>query len=162
MAPFLLSVYLSLSATAFVASANLVTWGALNLIYHGEKIPVLHEGPYNLTPLGANQLLSAGQFIRGRYLSSNSSATDASIPINGLSTDVIDNSQMEVMTMTDEYITASALAFMQGLYPPRGGTGLQVDEESILGNGTLEQYPLNGTFLVLMKHSPSFPEKLGI
>jgi len=64
--------------------------------------------------------------------------------IYGLNMNDLDNSQMDVLTTTDEYITASALAFMQGFYPPRSTATEVVDEESIMGNGTLEQYPLNG------------------
>ena len=48
---------------------------------------------------------------------------------------------MVIMSTNDEFVTASAMAFMQGLYPPRG---VVVDDESMLGNGTLEQFPLGG------------------
>ncbi|TVY35660.1 hypothetical protein LSUB1_G006321 [Lachnellula subtilissima] len=145
MASLLLTACLSLSAAALVKGNDEITWGSVVFTYHGEKIPALHDGPYNLTPLGANQLLQAGQTIRDRYISSpsNSSIT-GSYPIDGLQENEIDNGQMSVLSTTDEYITASALAFMQGLYPPRSTATEVVDEESIMGNGTLEQFPLNG------------------
>ena len=156
MASLLLTACLSLSAAALVRGDNEITWGSVVFTYHGEKIPALHEGPYNLTRLGANQLLQAGQTIRNRYISgpSNGSQITGSYPIARLSVNDIDNSQMEVMTMTDEYITASALAFMQGLYPPRSTATEVVDEESIMGNGTLEQFPLNGKPTTEVEHSP--------
>jgi hypothetical protein len=146
MASLLLTACLSLSAAALVKGDNEITWGSVVFTYHGEKIPNLYEGPNNLTPLGANQLLQAGQTIRNRYIngSSNGSQITTHYPINGLSVNGIDNSQMEILTMTDEYLTASALAFMQGLYPPRSTATEVVDEESIMGNGSLEQFPLNG------------------
>lgn len=137
MASLLLTACLLFSATALVKADDEITWGSVLFTYHGEKIPLLHEGPYKLTPLGANQLLQAGQTVRERYLSTSS---NGSVPmlINGLSTNDIDNEQIEILTMTDEFITASALAFMQGLYPPRSTI------TNILDNGTLEQFPLNG------------------
>ncbi|TVY83049.1 hypothetical protein LSUE1_G004570, partial [Lachnellula suecica] len=144
MASLLLTACLALSAAALIEGLDEVTWGAVVFTYHGEKIPVLHDGPYNLTPLGANQLLLAGQTLRDRYLSASPNNTEItlSFPINGLSVNAIDNSQMDVSGMTDEYVTASALAFMQGLYPPRDA--VIVDGESIMGNGSLEQFPLDG------------------
>jgi len=146
MASFLLTAWLSLSAAALVKGADQVTWGAVVFTYHGEKIPVLHDGPYNLTPLGANQLLSAGQTIRNRYVAaaSNSSQITVSLPINGLNSSVLINSQMEVMGMTDEYVTASALAFMQGLYPPRALVAPVINSQTKLSNGSWQQAPLNG------------------
>ena len=120
MPSLLLTACLSLSAAALVKGDNQTTWGSVVFTYHGEKIPALNEGPYNLTPLGANQLLQAGQTIRDRFISgsSNSSQPSATSLINSLSVNEIDNSQMEILTTTDEYVTASAMAFMQGLYGP--------------------------------------------
>lgn len=40
-----------------------------------------------------------------------------------MSTSEIDNSQLEVLSMDDGYVSASAMAFMQGLYPPTPGIG---------------------------------------
>ncbi|KAH8684624.1 histidine acid phosphatase-like protein [Tricladium varicosporioides] len=138
---------LALAATAMAqGSQTQVTWASVVYTYHGERIPFLHGGPYNLTPLGAQQALNAGQVIRDRYISAPANGTQltTAMPINGLSVNDINNSQMEVLSLSDEYITASALAFMQGLYPQRSTSSEVVDEESILGNGSLVQFPLEG------------------
>ncbi|KAF4633022.1 hypothetical protein G7Y89_g5097 [Cudoniella acicularis] len=142
--PHLLVALLALTPALAQDLQTQTTWAAVVFTFHGEQIPSLHDGPYNLTPLGANQLLNAGQVIRDRYISApvNGSEITIAMPINGLSSDEIDNSQMEVLSTNDEYISGSALAFMQGLYPPRNT--IVLDEESELGNGTLEQFPLNG------------------
>ena len=107
-------------------------------------MPSLSDGPYNLTPLGANQLFDAGSIIRSRYVSApdNGSEITTAAIINGISVNAIDNSQLYILSTDDEYISSSALAFMQGLYPPRNA--VVIDLESILGNSSLEQYPLNG------------------
>ncbi|RDL37311.1 Uncharacterized protein BP5553_04744 [Venustampulla echinocandica] len=148
MTSLFLTAFLSLSATASAATSgnqNQVTWASVVFTYHGEKIPFFHQSPYNLTPLGANQLLQAGQAVRSRYISppTNGSQADAK-PINGISMNGIENSQMDILSTSDEYVSASALAFMQGLYPPRSTATAVVDEESMMGSGSLLQFPLSG------------------
>ena len=138
----------ALFAPVAMASTQ-VTWASTAFTYHGEKLPFLNNGPYNLTPLGAQQLLLAGSLLRARYVSPpvNGSQLTVSLPINGLNVNDIENSQMQILSTNDEYVTASAMAFMQGLYPPKNANGegtLTVDEESIMGNGSLIQFPLGG------------------
>jgi hypothetical protein len=144
MAPLTLTTLLAISAIAAAAASSDITWGAVVFTYHGEKVPALSNGPYNLSPVGANQLLDAGSMLRSRYIdpSSNASALITAAPISGLSTGAIDNSQMYVLSTEDEFVSGSALAFMQGLYPPRNAAMTQ--EETILSNQTLQMYPLNG------------------
>lgn len=133
-----------LSATASAQSTEQVIWSAVTYTYHGEKTPALFPGPYDLTPLGANQLFQAGELIRDRYISTpaNGSNVTEAANINGISVNAIDNSQLLVLSTDDTWVSASAMAFMQALYPPRDT--LVVDLESMLGNTTLEQYPLDG------------------
>ncbi|PQE08874.1 histidine acid phosphatase protein [Rutstroemia sp. NJR-2017a BVV2] len=95
----------------------------------------------SLTPLGAQQLYSAGSVIRDRYLSSNDTQLTLGLPINGLSTGTIVNSQMQILSTSDEYVVASAQAFMQGLYPPVAGMN---GGSSTLGNKSVVNYPLGG------------------
>lgn len=59
--------------------------------------------------------------IRDRYMGSNNTQLTLGIPINKLSTSTIVNSQMQILSTSDEHVVASAQAFMQGLYPPVPG-----------------------------------------
>jgi len=131
------------SISSVLAQDAQITWAAFTYTHHGERIPTLTSGPYNPTPLGAQQSLLSGSLIRNRYIQApkNGSQLTTYAPIHGLSVNDIDNEQLVVMSTNDEFVSASAMAFMQGLYPPRG---VVVDAESMLGNGTLEQYPLGG------------------
>jgi hypothetical protein len=143
MASLILTAILALSATVSAQTNDQITWASVVFTYHGEKVPtLLSNGLLNLTPLGANQLFEAGSIIRNRYISAlaNDSEITSSAPILGISVNSIDNSQLYILSTDDEYISSSALAFMQGLYPP----ATVIDEESILGNSSVDQYPLNG------------------
>lgn len=132
---------LALASSAIASTNNQITWGTVSFTYHGEKSPDFASAGYTLSPLGANQLLLAGQTMRQRYVSSSTNlSTEA--PISGLSVADIDNSQIEILSTDDEFVSASALAFMQGLYPPVGG--VVVDEETLLSNMTVENWPLGG------------------
>lgn len=118
---------------------HMVTWASVSFIYHGEKTPSLHTSPYNLTPLGATQLYSQGQHLRERYIN----GTTGSV-INGMTASVLDNSQIYMLGMDDNFVSASAMAFMQGLYPPFPELG----EDAVNAvDGKAIQYPspaLNG------------------
>jgi hypothetical protein len=46
------------------------------------------------------------------------------------------------MATDDPWISASAMAFMQALYPPQNAIVLNL--ESMLANSSLAEYPLNG------------------
>jgi hypothetical protein len=140
MVPHLTALFV-LSATALAAEQ--VVWSAVTYTYHGEKTPDLFAGPYDLTPVGATQLYEVGQLYRERYITgaANSSLTNAS-PIYGLNTYAIDNSQLQIMATDDPWISASAMAFMQALYPPQNATVPNL--ESMLANSSLAEYPLNG------------------
>jgi hypothetical protein len=139
----LLTAVLALSATA-LAQTQEVVWSAVTYTYHGEKTPALFPGPYDLTPVGAQQLYEVGQVIRNRYISgpSNGTAITGPSPIHDISPSAIDNSQLSVLGTDDPWVSASAMAFMQALYPPRDN--IVIDLESMLGNSSLDQYPLNG------------------
>ncbi len=136
------SLVLFTALVGLVRAQAQVTWSAFTFVYHGEKVPSLMNAPYELTPLGAQQVYEAGQVLRNRYILApvNGSQITTHVPIEGLNVNGIDNAQMTLLSTDDEYVSGSALAFMQGFYPPRAVT---VDESSMLGNGTLEQYPLD-------------------
>ncbi|CAG8960851.1 hypothetical protein HYFRA_00002388 [Hymenoscyphus fraxineus] len=150
MVSLLLTTILSLSALAAAATnATQITWAAVLYTYHGEKVPLFHPTPMSLTPTGANQLYRAGESIRNRYLtptSANASTNDQvanTFPIIGLPPDNIDNTLMQVLSTNAEWVSASATAFLQGLYPPRMNVPV-VNEESVMGTGDLVQFPLEG------------------
>ncbi len=142
MALFHLAALLGLSSTALAQPQ--IVWASVVYAYYGEKTPSLTNGPYNLSPLGANQMLQAGSFLRNRNINppANGSELSAPAPINGISVQSIDNSQLYVLSTDDEFISGSALAFMQGLYPPTGYP--IIDEQDILANGTNLGFPLDG------------------
>jgi hypothetical protein len=139
------------ASTAWAQGQNQITWGAVVFTYHGEKVPFLSRGSHHITPLGATQAFKAGQVVRERYVSppANASAQNRA-QINGISQSDIVNTQLDVLTTDDEFMTGSAVAFMQGLYPPKGqGSPPSMSEEyrytpGAGGLGTLIQYPLDG------------------
>jgi len=144
MANLHLTILLAALQLVAAQGSEQITWGAVAFTYHGEKTPALAYNGYHLSPLGANQLLGAGSVVRDRYVSPPLNETDLTeaAPINGLSVSSIQNTQLDIMSTDDEYVVASAMAFMQGLYPP-----LQefiLDAETLLSNSSYVQYPLDG------------------
>ncbi|KAI0007506.1 phosphoglycerate mutase-like protein [Xylariaceae sp. FL0662B] len=141
-----------LLASGTLAQSTETVWSSFAFVLHGERTPLRGKLEPSLTPLGAQQLYSQGQLFRARYLS-NSSLSDAdnslttNSPIVGLEREALDNTQLSVSSSTDSFVTGSALAFMQGLYPPvtqsfaynNGGVNA-----STLANGTQINYPLDG------------------
>ncbi|KAF2813419.1 phosphoglycerate mutase-like protein [Mytilinidion resinicola] len=115
----------------------------------GERTPVLESNtPRILTSLGANQMYELGSNFRGRYINS----FDGHIglgqqPISGLSSNVVNNDEIYILTTDSSYTIASAQAFMQGLYPPftlNETTAQMLDATNILANGSYIDYPLSG------------------
>lgn len=125
----------TLLATA-IAQTEQVTWAAVVLTYHGERIPDYASGTKYLTPYGANEMLNAGQAVRDLYISSPDNASTSAV-INGLSTNAIDNSQLYILGADDIAISQSMQAFMQGLYPPRNS--INWDQQNELSNSSLEE-----------------------
>lgn len=131
----LFTALVTLFATA-TAQTEQVTWAAVVFTYHGEKVPDLSSGPYYLTPYGANQLLNAGQIVRETYISPPKNGSSSAV-INGISPNAIDNSQLYVLGTDDTVISQSMQAFIQGLYPPRGG--ITFDQQDEMSDSSLEQ-----------------------
>ncbi len=143
MSSFLVTALLALFSARLVASQDQqTTWGTVILSLNGERTPEIAVAFPYLTPLGAQQAFAAGSAIRTRYIEGPGTNITNSYPIPGLSVNAIDNTQLYLLARDDDYIAGSAQAFMQGVYPPLGSA--HVDEESILSNGTLVQYPLGG------------------
>ncbi|KAI5235208.1 phosphoglycerate mutase-like protein [Aureobasidium subglaciale] len=105
---------------------------------HGDRT-AKSTPPANLTMLGYDEVLRSGQYYRGRYISSGSGFT-----INGISTDLVVQSQISVSAPQDVVLQNSATGFVQGLYPPIGASLAA----SSLRNGSKVDAPLNGYQLI--------------
>lgn len=147
-----LAALLLLVSEALAQSTNETVWSSFAYVFYGERTPLQGELSPSLTPLGAQQLYSQGALFRARYLS-NSSLSDedntitTNAPIDGIERLALDNSQLTIYSTADDYVVGGALAFMQGLYPPAARTFAYNnggENASLLANGTMIDYPLNG------------------
>lgn len=119
-----------------VTQAQETVLGVFILHRHGDRTSKSWT-PALLTDLGYKQVYDAGNFYRNRYLTSGSS-------IYGVNRNIVKQSQLNVQAPLDTVLQTSALAFLQGLYPPVGPTlGTQM-----LANGSSVQAPLGGYQLV--------------
>ncbi|KJX97839.1 histidine acid phosphatase like protein [Zymoseptoria brevis] len=123
-------------------------WSSVVLTRTGERTPdIITDSPTVLTSIGANQAYAAGEFFRNRYIVSNSTDNStnglgtARAPIRGLNADTYDSLQTWVLTRDQQYLTATAQAFLQGLYPPRSPSA---DPNDITADNTYITGPLNG------------------
>jgi hypothetical protein len=82
---------------------------------YGDRTPFILPIEPILTPLGASQLYNVGSAFRNRYISSENGTNVDSTGIMGISPYVLDNSQIAILSTQDQYVVASASAFMQGL-----------------------------------------------
>lgn len=131
-------------AQATNESRKYTVWSSVLFSRTGERTPELLPNTSDmLTSLGAQQQYNSGVFFRERYLSTFGS-TDGinSAPIQGMSANELDNSQLYVMALDQQSNVASAQAFLQGLFPPYslGNNDSDVvrtlDPTSILANNT--------------------------
>lgn len=143
-------------------------WSSIAWVMHGDRSPLGVPGsPPNLTPLGAQQLFGRGTVLRNRYIvaANEPESFNASKLIRanlvGLSTNAIDNTQLDVVTGADSYNFHSALAFMQGLYPPstRVFNGTDGIAAALMANTEILDYPLDGyQYPVIRSPSEDDPE----
>ncbi|KAK4175896.1 histidine phosphatase superfamily [Triangularia setosa] len=149
------AVLTALLATTTFAQSTERVWSSVAWILYGDRTPLLSDNP-TLTPLGAQQLKAQGSALRDRYLWKSIADDDDNIDNNGLD-DIapihdmeryaINNRQLKVISTTDAYNVASAMAFFQGLYPPitqamSNSTGGMM--AATLANGTVVDYPMDG------------------
>ncbi|KAK4621344.1 Prostatic acid phosphatase [Fulvia fulva] len=136
----LTSAAIALTAVApLVAGQNTETVLGVYMFHrHGDRT-AKSTPPANLTDLGYSQVYTSGQYYRNRYIASN-----ASLQINGINSDIVKQSQIAVSAPDDTVLQNSAMGFLQGLYPPVGeslGT-------ATLRDGTNVTAPMNGYQLI--------------
>ncbi|KAI7924616.1 hypothetical protein M0657_000907 [Pyricularia oryzae] len=148
-----MALTLSLSALAVgvlaqSASSEEIVWSSVAYVYHGERQPLVALGSPVLTPLGAQQMLAQGAHFRSRYLGSGTSeSTGSSYRIPSLDPDSLDSTKISILSSDDAYVSSSAIAFMQGLYPPVTGTMAGIAggaSVARLANNSFVEFPLNG------------------
>ncbi|OCL04352.1 phosphoglycerate mutase-like protein, partial [Glonium stellatum] len=148
----MLALFLAIMAATWLINAEdtYQLHAAVVVARTGERTPAIDSSVVRqLTALGAQQLYSAGEAFRGRYINSLNGRSTAlgSAPIIGLSANVIDNDETYVLAPDEAWLVASAQAFLQGLYPPftlSRTAALMLDPSYILANGTYMEYPLDG------------------
>jgi hypothetical protein len=111
---------------------------------YGDHTPPGLPGSGTLTPGGAKQMFGLGSAFRNRYL--RPSRHDDYVGIVGISPKLIDNSQLLIEASTEPRSSASAIAFMQGLYPqfPHTTCDLDVPHLNRLANGSFLNFPMCG------------------
>jgi hypothetical protein len=114
-------------------------WGVYAFTVFGDSTPGVLTGPRTLTEYGASEMAAAAAAFRYRYVSTAGNGA-SNTGIQNISPNILDSNDVHVLSTTDQYIVASAQAFMQGLYPPvdMNTTSAQ------LANGSYAQAPLKG------------------
>jgi Histidine phosphatase superfamily (branch 2) len=114
--------------------------------HYGDRTPYVLSDP-TLTPLGAKQLYNAGAAFRGRYVSpASDSPNDEFTTIRNISPYQLFQDEITILATNEHYISASAQAFMQGLYPPLAASSnyTYIEGLSELADGTNVLAPLDG------------------
>lgn len=147
--PSLLGMALAALTTSTAAQDVLGRQVVSTFIYttYGDRTPMVLDQAPVLTPLGAQQMYDAGAKFRSLYITPESDSPDDDTgTIRRMSPYQIPSSQITVLSRDEQYISAGASAFMQGLYPP-----LETDSnytfiagQSALANGTNIVAPLSG------------------
>jgi hypothetical protein len=134
----MLAIQFLLLAPFSVIAAQETILGVYIFHRHGDRTTKSYP-PTHLTDLGYAEVFQSGTFYRSRYIDSN-----ATNPIFGISSNLVEDSQLSVQTPTDTVLQNSATGFLQGLYPPVGAT---LGSET-LANGSTVQSPLGGYQLI--------------
>jgi Histidine phosphatase superfamily (branch 2) len=119
-------------------------WSTVIYSRNGDRTPYILPTANTLTPFGATQMHAAGSWFRERYLAATD--LDGNTQIQGISPFQLDNDQVSILSLNDQFIVASAQAFMQGLYPPlmSPSNTTFINGPSQLANGSNVLFPLNG------------------
>jgi Histidine phosphatase superfamily (branch 2) len=115
--------------------------------HYGDRTPFVLPHDPTLTPLGAQQLYNAGSNFRNRYITPVTGADDNEFTtIRNISPHQLLQDEITVLATNEHYVSASAQAFLQGLYPPLASSinHTYITGQSPLANGTNVVAPLNG------------------
>ena len=121
-------------------------WSTVIYTLYGDRTPYILPQTNVLTPLGAQQLHRAGAIFRDRYVAPPPDITNVNVAIQGISAHQLNVDQITIQTLADQFIVASAQAFMQGLYPPLhvSSNTTFISGQSELANGSNVVAPLDG------------------
>ncbi|KAK5078121.1 hypothetical protein LTR64_003474 [Lithohypha guttulata] len=142
---FLLCSLLSITSSAHTLKTQVLS--SFVFSRHGDRTPLYTSNASILTPYGAQQMSIAGSNFRRRYLSTIFEDSQDNTVIRDISHYSPNVNEVTVYSIDNQYVTASAQAFMQGLYPPLGQLDVNftsLGEISRLANGTNVIAPLNG------------------
>lgn len=140
---FALALLLSLQVLA--QDAGVTVWAVFGFNVHGDSTPAVLSEPKTLTPFGARNLYDVGSNFRSRYIIGGSVKAQNTW-VQDLNQHKLDPEQVRIYSTSEQFNEASALAFMQGLYPPTGDEDQSytyLDDTYILSNGTIVSSPLN-------------------
>ncbi|KAK2591091.1 hypothetical protein QQS21_011224 [Conoideocrella luteorostrata] len=139
----------ALSSSVSAQVSNPQVLAAVAFVNHGETTPSQNGGRSILTPIGAQQMLRQGTAFRNRYLKggygngTTPNSTEAA-PIQSISIDTVDNTNLKIMAGTNSGLVNSATAFMQGLYPPKAVNSSDPLAHNYDQGSNATDYPLNG------------------
>ncbi|RAL14033.1 uncharacterized protein BO97DRAFT_412823 [Aspergillus homomorphus CBS 101889] len=121
-------------------------WAVFAYTLHGDSIPTALPRESVVTPYGASELYAAGSAFRDRYIAINSADVSPSTRIERISSYVLADEDIDILTTTDASVIASAQAFMQGLYPNLNETydSQFFDPIFHMSNGSVTTGPLGG------------------
>ncbi|WEW60922.1 hypothetical protein PRK78_006410 [Emydomyces testavorans] len=136
-------------------------WSTFIFTTGGDGTPYLSGEAATLTSLGARQLFGVGAAIRERYVNSNYNDTVSSSLIDGISPYKLNNSEISVVATSDQLTSASAQAFMQGLYPPLD----LLESGDVSDNDAIMDFPFSGyqypNITTIGPRDPGFVELAG-
>ncbi|KAL1967940.1 hypothetical protein VTN77DRAFT_2357 [Rasamsonia byssochlamydoides] len=139
-------VPLALQLPIFAVAEDLTEhiWAVFAFNVYGDSTPTVLPQARTLTSLGARSLYNVGAAFRDRYLLGLSNETILDTWIQGISQYRLVTEEVNIYSTTDQFIAASALAFMQGLYPPlESANDTYLDDDYLLAHGVVVDSPLN-------------------
>ncbi|PFH60563.1 hypothetical protein XA68_10768 [Ophiocordyceps unilateralis] len=158
VAALVVALMASRVAAADQVGDGLSVWAVAVYMTHGETTPLLAGHQPVLTPEGAQQMWRQGRAFRRRYLSPGG---NSSIP--NMSVDAIDNRQLAVASRNKAWVAGGALAFIQGLYPPRENAAPSDLGRNYAAGDRLIDYPLNGyQYPLVQTLSSQDPSSVGL
>ena len=139
----------ALAAATVTAQTELRQQVLSTFIYthYGDREPFALTNNPSLTPLGAQQLYNAGSNFRARYVTPASDTEgDEFTTVRNISPYQLFQEEVTILATNEHYISASAQAFLQGLYPPLTSSSnyTYITGQSPLANGTNVVAPLDG------------------